>query len=200
MATDRDHPALNGYRAMQVFTIVALGYLASTWNQALAQRGERIPDATLEVGVRQQYDGKTDPGVIILRLDCFKQRCTLTSVTINQCRSLGLGGGEAFAPKIERASTDEGNLTVRSVGTAFEVEERSSSLTGDGFTKYRFQYMPDKNLVTHLVGFTGGYVKDSSAILGLGRVLASEYIPLPKSVNLIPLKCTSVIVRGVGNQ
>ncbi len=77
----------------------------------------KIPDASLEITVRQRDQGKIEKGLHILRLDCFKQRCSLTTVTLNQCVK------NDFVPKIERTSTDEGTLRVKNVGSTLQVEE-----------------------------------------------------------------------------
>lgn len=161
--------------------------------EAPAQRpAEIVPDVLFEVGVQQKsQEGELAPGIHLLRFHCLQQQCSLVSVTANQCID---GPNGVFALKMEGASTSEGNLRVRRVGSALEVEEARSSSTGEGFARYRFQFEPNGTPITKLVSFSGGYVKSSSVA---SKIVTSEYVALPQSLNLVKLDCSLAVIKGI---
>ena len=58
---------------------------------------------------------------------------------------------------------------------------------GENVTNYRFEYVTmRKGIAAELVGFSGGFVKDSTVA---GRVITVDYVPLPSNVQIVPLEC-----------
>ena len=91
------------------FLAMALPFPSVTWAQM-------PPNGSLEVAYHQREEGKLSDSVRLLNLWCLDGRCSLTTITVNQC--LKTGEGDGFYPKAERTSTDEKNLVL--------TEERSS--------------------------------------------------------------------------
>lgn len=154
-------------------------------NRSFSQ--EAVPNALLEVAVRQKEDGKISQGIHRLELSCFGGQCALTTVTLNQCTDIG-GGTPAFYPKVERSFTSEGSLTVRNQGRTLIVRQSGSDFGGDYVINYRFEYAAAArgSVVSQVVGFSGGLVKDSSVT---GKVYTMEYVPLPEQFQIVPLDC-----------
>jgi hypothetical protein len=75
------------------------------------------------------------------------------------------------------------------------VHEVSVAFGGETTASYQFDYAPVAagHTATQLVGFSGGFVKDS---IILKRVITIEYVPLPKSYQVIKLDC-GVLVPGL---
>ena len=123
-----------------------------------------------------------------MRLDCFKGRCSLTMLTLNQCV------GDTFAPKIERASTDEGNLKVTKAGNSLRLEHPLDNAVGQGNLKLLFTYVPESPTATRVVGFSGGYLLDSKL---RDEVRSTEYVPFPTAYNFFKLRCSVVSILGL---
>jgi hypothetical protein len=155
---------------------------------------QRIPDVVLEVTVQQREDGKLDRGLHVLKLVCFDSRCSLTTVSLNQCHQSG-EGKPAFAPVVERSSTSEGNLSVTREGRTLVVRESGADLGGDYVNNFRFEYaLPASGLAaTKLVSFSGGFVKNSVL---LKKVITIEYVPLPRPFQVVALDC-GVLLPGL---
>jgi len=156
--------------------------------------GDNIPNATLCVTVQQRETGKINKGFHVLELSCWDRNCFLSSVTLNQCFESG-SGQQAFYPKVQYSSTWMGNLRVRNEGNSLIVQETGSDIGGDYITNLRFDYEPagkDK-IVTRLIGFSGGYVKNSVI---LKKVLTTDYVPLPEANQVIKLDC-GVLLPGI---
>lgn len=152
---------------------------------------QSVPDATLDVTVRQREQGTLDRAMHILELRCFDGQCSLTSITLNQCMQSG-EGRPAFYPKVQRSSTAERNLAVRNEGRTLIVRESGVDMGGDYVNNFRFEYAtPTKGRVaTGLLSFSGGFVKNSTI---LGRVITIEYVPLQNSFQVVGLDCGALL-------
>jgi hypothetical protein len=155
---------------------------------------DRLPDATLEVTVQQKVDGRTEKGLHLLNLQCWDGKCSLTSLTLNQCGTAG-SGKLAFYPKINRTSTEEGNLSVKDLGGVLEVKQSTLDIGGESTATFRIGYAIRAGVgaATEVTSFSGGYVKHSVL---LKRVVTVEYAPLIGSFHEIPLDC-AVLLPGV---
>lgn len=127
-----------------------------------ASSADSIPNAALRVAVQQREDGKMGKGFHILELFCWEGNCSLSSVSINQCGEAG-SGKQAFYPKAQHSSTSMGNLKVRNEGTSIVIQETGSDTFGEYVNNLRFDYEPEEKdkIITRLIGFSGGYVKNS---------------------------------------
>jgi hypothetical protein len=106
------------------------------------------------------------------------------------------GSGEkAFYPKVQYSTTWVGNLKVRNEGNSLVAQETGSDMFGDYVNNLRFDYAPTvkDEIVNRLVGFSGGYVKNSVL---LKKILTTEYVPLPKANQVMKLDC-DVLLPGV---
>lgn len=175
--------------------LIIVASLAAVWPSVLAGQ-QRVPDAVLEVTVRQKEQGKVERGLHVLELKCFEGRCALTSISLNQCAESGEGKA-AFYPKVQRSSTADGNLVVSNEGRTLIVREAGSDLGGDYVNNFRFEYaLPATGQpATQLLGFSGGFVKNSAI---LGKVITIEYVPLPKAIQVLPLDCGALLPGVVG--
>jgi hypothetical protein len=153
----------------------------------------------LQVAYQHLDSGQLSESVHHIGLLCADGRCSLTTLTLNQC----IGG--RFYPKVVRSSTVEGNLTVRAGGDrVLLVEER---YLADGVTlTYRFTYTVrrDSNLASalrmrhdqffqELTGFSGAAVKQSET---LEKVLTWELVPLKGRSPRIKARC-EIMLDGV---
>lgn len=155
---------------------------------------QRVPDVALDVTVRQQEQGKIGQGLHVLELRCFDGRCSLTSISLNQCGQSG-EGKPAFYPKVQRTSTSEGNLTVTREGRTLIVRESGADLGGDYVNNLRFDYAPAAagRTATELLGFSGGFVKNSAV---LGKVITINFVPLSSAYQVVGLDC-GVLLPGL---
>lgn len=159
-----------------------------------ASSADSIPNAVLRVTVQQREDGKINKGFHVLELSCWEGICSLSSVSLNQCGESD-SGKQAFYPKVQYSSTSIGNLKVRNESNSIVAQETGSDIFGDYVNNFRFDYEPtakDK-IVTRLTGFSGGYVKNSAL---LKKVLTTEYVPLPKTNQVMKLDC-GVLLPGI---
>lgn len=171
---------------------VVLVVLPLIWPAALVAQ-QRIPDVVLDVTVQQREQGKLERGFHAMELRCFDGRCSLTSISLNQCGQSG-EGKPVFYPKVQRSSTSEGNLSVVREGRTLAVRESGADLGGDYVNNFRFEYAPPAaaRAATELVGFSGGFVKNSTL---LGKVVTIEYVPLSKPFQVVALDC-GVLLPG----
>lgn len=162
---------------------------------------EQVPNGQLEVAYRQLTDGKLSESVHNIILFCYDEQCSMTTLTLNQC--FDFSDGKSFYPKIERTSTNEGNLIVRVLEKGvLEVEEKfiSSSF------KYRFTYKTksdpslSKSTGLHnnlwfgeLTGFSGAVIKQSVI---LKKVVSWELVPLKGESVIVKPDC-SINLKGV---
>lgn len=160
--------------------------LVST-NQISAASKSTIPDVSLEVAVRQREGGSVGKGLHLAHLLCWQGNCSLTWLSLNQCGPAG-SGKDAFYPKVERFSTQEGNLEVTSLGNALQVKQIASEVT----TRFRIGYetTPSISLSTKVTSFSGGFVKNSTL---LRKVITVEYVPLIGSFSEIKLDCAALL-------
>ncbi len=162
--------------------------------QVTAAPVNNIPNAHLRVTVQQKDEGKLSKGFHVLELSCWDGKCSLSSVSLNQCMESG-SGKKAFYPKVQYSATWMGNLKVRSEGKSLVVQEIGSDINGDYVNTLRFDYEPvgKGEIVYHLIGFSGGFVKNSAL---LKEVLTIEYVPLPKANQVMKLDC-DVLLPGI---
>ena len=155
---------------------------------------DSIPNASLRVTVQQKEEGKISKGFHVLELSCWEGNCSLSSVSLNQCGESG-SGKEVFYPKVQYSATWMGNLKVKNEGKSLVVQETGSDMFGDYVNNLRFDYESTGKgeVANRLVGFSGGYVKNSSL---LKKVLSTEYVPLQKADQVMKLDC-DVLLPGV---
>ena len=164
---------------------------------ATASSSDSIPNADLLVTVQQKEEGKIIKGFHILELSCWEGNCSLSTISLNQCMESG-SGEKAFYPKVQYSTTRMGNLKVSNKGNSLIVQETGSDIGGDYVVNLRFDYKlagKDK-IVNHLIGFSGGYVKNS---ILLKKVLTTDYVPLPKVSQVIKLDC-GVLLPGIDKE
>lgn len=160
---------------------------------SLVNANQSIPNAHLRVGVQQKENGKLDKGIHILELTCWNGQCWLSSVSLNQCNDSELGS--AFYPIAQRSSTAEGNLKVENVSNALVVQEIGSDIGGEYTTNLRFEYQPigQGETASKLIGFTGGFVKNSTLAK---QSITCDYVPFKKWGQAVKLDC-GVLVPGI---
>jgi hypothetical protein len=161
---------------------------------AAAASSDSIPDANLRVTVQQKAGGKIIKGFHVLELSCRDGNCSLSTVSLNQCEESAYGK-QAFYPKTQYSSTLIGNLKAWNEGKSIVVQETGGDMIGSYVNDLRFDYEPtgEDKIVTRLTGFSGGYVKNSP---GLNRVFQLDYVPLPKTGQVMKLDC-GVLLPGI---
>jgi hypothetical protein len=172
-----------------VFLTVTLLSTASIYAQS-----NRIPNTALRVTVQQKEEGKLDSGLHLLELHCWDGACSLSSVSLNQCSDSG-SGKKAFYPKVQHSTTHDGTLKVWNEGTTLVVQETGSDIGGDYTNNLRFEYEPpgEGRIASRLVGFNGGFVKNSVL---LKKILTVQYVPLPRLSQVVSLDC-GILLPGV---
>ena len=168
----------------------------------LPTRAEDTPNGSLKVAYRMLEDGKLSDSVHQIELQCWNSRCSLTTVTLNQC--LPFSAGPAFYPKVERSATDDGDLSIASSRPGgLDLRQEMAGTT----TTYRltFTVRQDAALAqrlrsrgttffSDLVAFSGVAVRNSGV---LQKVLSWELVPLKgHSVQVEPL--CKIQVDGLG--
>ena len=162
---------------------------------------KELPNGQLVVAYQQLSEGKLSESIHEISLLCVSGQCSMTTLTVNQCWDSP--EGKSFFPKIERTSTEEGNLIVIAIEQGvIEVEERFSGAT----FKYRFKYTTraDPSFSARvgirgnlwfkdLIEFSGGMVKQSDI---LNKVISWECVPLKGAwVSVKP--CGKMRFRGL---
>ena len=144
--------------------------------------------------VQQKEDGKLNAGLHVLELFCWDRACSLSSVSLNQCRESG-SGKRAFYPKVQYSSTRDGSLKVWNEGNTLVVQETGSDIGGEYTNNFRFDYEQprESGIASRLVGFSGGYVKNSVI---LRKTLTVQYVPLPNMNQVVNLDC-GVLLPGL---
>lgn len=170
---------------------------ASLLGSELFAAAPRVPNASLEVTVRQKQEGEIGRGLHLFHLLCWKGECSLTVLSLNQCYPAG-SGKPAFFPKIERTSTRESNLSVTNLGDILQVQYVNIDIGGESTTTLRFGYAMSgsSTIANRVTGFSGGYVKSSEI---LKRVTTVEYVPLLGAWHEIRLDCAALL-PGVDRQ
>jgi len=181
--------------------LVAAAVLALLFSPDLIHAQPSVPNGTLRVAYRQLSNGELSKSVHQLQLSCWNGACSMTALTLNQCADFP--DGRFFYPQVERSSTREGNLSVRSQGdTVLIAEEKDAETT----FRYRFEYTIKLNerlqkelglqfnkFFGYLTGFSGAAVKDSTI---LGQVISWDLVPLQGRFPRIKLDC-DVTLDGV---
>jgi hypothetical protein len=148
----------------------------------------KVPDALLRVTVQQREKGNLDPQLHVQELHCWRGECSLTSVTLNSCRPSPASNGKASPLIIERASTGEGNIAVTKEGDTLVVVETGADTGGHYVTTQRFRYENprDGGLVRKLIGYSGGFVKNSVIAQ---QVITVEFVPFQGAFKEVRLDC-----------
>jgi hypothetical protein len=162
---------------------ISAGFLGMTgflFSALEGQAQQQIPDVRLRITVQQREDGKLNPAFHIQELRCFSGNCSLTTITINDCRPSPVSAGQASPAIIERTSTQEGNLKVTNEGNTLVTVATGSDIGGSYTTTERFIYETPRlgGIALRLVGYSGGAVKNS---LALKKVITIEYVPLKEA-------------------
>ncbi len=173
-----------------VYVSLCLALLAAAIHSptAIAQVGrDSIPNANLEVAVRQNVDGKLSPSFHIFELTCWSQQCSLSSITLNVCIAFGSNKPTSVV-KLERWSTTEGNLTVIPTHGTLEARINHFGIDGEGSITLRFGYSTASSSIKakDLTSFSGGYVKNST---NLQRVITAEYVPFQGTYSQVEVDC-----------
>jgi hypothetical protein len=92
---------MENLKIQQFVAVVLVAATMWVW-PAVVTAQQRVPDVALDVTVRQQGQGKLGQGLHVLELRCFDGRCSLTSITLNQCEQPG-EGKRAFYPTVQRS-------------------------------------------------------------------------------------------------
>lgn len=171
--------------------------LLSTVPLSSAAQQNRIPNAILEITVRQKEGDKIEKGLHLVRLFCWDGNCSMTSLSLNQCSERG-DGSQAFFPKIERTSTVEGNLEVWAEKNVLVTRETGFDIGGDYVTTLRLGFEPPApgDPATRLTSFSGGFVKNSQI---LKKVLNIELVPLFGGTQAVRLDC-AVLLPGLATK
>jgi hypothetical protein len=155
-----------------------------------------IPDAHLEVTARQKVNGQTDKAVHLITLDCIGGRCSLTTVSLNQCRLYSVGSRtQSFVPAVERSTTWDNTLTVTHSGTTFTVDEVISDTLGSaGHIQYQFGHAAPARgaIIMQLTSFSGSFTKNTA---NSARV---DYEALVGKYQEIPVDCP-IRAPGIDN-
>jgi hypothetical protein len=184
------------------FAVIVGSVLIDTGFSAV---NELLPNGALRVSYRQLQEGKLSESVHNAELLCLDGQCSLTTLTLNQCRLFDQHE-KVFMPKIERTSTREGNLSVIVIDKGTILAEENDS---EATYKYRFTYKDRSEpqfskavgirttlWFKELTGFSGGAIKQSPT---LGKVISWELVPL-KWVNnappIIEVAC-KILLNGV---
>ena len=181
--------------------LLAILVVLFTISYSLAADREQIPNGILEVAYRQLTDGKLSESVHNITLSCYDGKCSMTTLTLNQC--FDFPDGKSFYPKIERTSTAEGNLVVNMIKKGIiDVEEKFSSST----FKYRFTHKTQSNpslsksVGAHtvlwfddLTAFSGAVIKQSDI---LNKVISWQLVPLKGQTAIIKPAC-DINLKGV---
>jgi hypothetical protein len=146
--------------------------------QLFAFAQSRIPNAHLEVTIRQEENGQIEKGYHVLDLLCWNGQCSLTTLSLNQCHP-GSSGKQVFYPKVVTTSTREGNLKLTRQGNVLVVQETGSDVGGDYVTTHRigFELPSVGGIVSRVTSYSGGFVKDSQI---LKKVITLNYVALKK--------------------
>jgi hypothetical protein len=185
-------------KASSYFTTCFLGLVMVA---ALGLAADLPPNGSLNVAYRQLSEGQLSESVHHIKLLCGDGRCSITTLSLNQCGRSGKRG--EFYPKVERTSTQEGNLFLWEITNGeLSAEEKHPEAS----FKYRFTYKvrqdPGLSKITRnkqtrwfgdLTGFSGAAIKDSSI---LGKVISWEMIPLKGKSPRIEAAC-QIMLDGV---
>lgn len=89
---------------------------------------------------------------------------------------------------IERSSTVGGNLKVTKEGNTLVAIETMVDIGGDSVTTQRFRYEKAREgeTVTRLIGYSGGFVKNS---ITAQQVITVEFVALKGAFKEIKLDC-----------
>ena len=163
-----------------------------------AEAEQNIPNGELKIAYRQKHEGKLSEFLYQVVLACYNDRCSLTTLTLNQC--FDLPGGRGFFPKVERSSTDEGTLKVYvAKDDVIIAQETYPSIT----LKYRFEYTVNKDkslqaigklksdaFFKEIKGFSGAVAKDSDIV---GKAISWEMIPLKGRNPRVKFDCEGIV-------
>lgn len=185
-----------------------MGMIGVAWVLALvallappAEAGVVPPNGSLNVAYRQLEQGQLSEFVHQLELQCWDARCSVTILSLNQC--MQSSAGLAFYPKVQRSSTDDGDLKVIRVSPG--LLEAEQKLEGTRFL-YRFSYIEredpglrqrlglrNSRFFERLSAFSGSAVKSSEV---LGKVVSWDLVPLKGASAFVEARC-KIMLDGV---
>jgi len=177
-------------RTPLTLVMLSVVIVVTTSSVGPAEPSRRLPDLLLKVAVRQKQGSRIDQGIHLFELFCTGGRCALQVLSLNQCFATS-DGKSSFHPKIERFSTQEGNLKVTDTGSAVDVEEINVDVGGRSTTRLRMGYAKYAGQPLYVTSFSGAYVKQSDL---LKKVISIEYIPLQGAFTSVDLDCPIVEV------
>jgi hypothetical protein len=149
---------------------------------------QSLPDALLRVTVQQKEQDRLNPELHVQELSCWRGECSLSSITLNSCRPSPVSDGKASPLIIERSSTREGSLAVTKEGDTLVAVETGSDIGGRYVTTQRFRYENPRDgaIVRKLVGYSGGFVKNSVIAQ---QVVAVQFVPFQGAFKEVRLDC-----------
>ena len=181
--------------AFVLVVVLPAGRVLHGTERVTGRRDRQLHNIHLEVTVQQREDGTLSSGFHLLNLFCWNGQCSLTTLSLNQCGPTG-DGSEGFYPKIERATTQDGDLRVTALGTStLLAEETTVDIGGESKVTYRFTYDPE--VPYNVTSFSGGFVKHSSL---QNRVITVEYVPLVGRMKPVPLNCPPLLPGVISNR
>lgn len=161
---------------------------------ASGEQAAGVPDADLQVAIRNKDDPGARGTLWLLILECRDGNCAMTSVGLNQC----LEGGNRklrWTPSVSRTETADGQLRVVDLGGVLHVEERQTGLLTDFRATFRIGYRKDSLLVREVASFSGVMIETSP--LEKGTVATTQWVPLAGTLHEVPSPCP-LSLPGVG--
>lgn len=179
-------------KMMFFVTVFIFGLSLSVFPNYVYSQG--IPNVDFEVTVQQKSDGVLSKSYHLFTLNCWNNKCVLTSVSLNQCFPSSYGRNGYF-PKVESHSTGDGELEVRKDRNSLIVKYGGVDFGGEYTTTLQFVYEPTKrkDVAPELIGFSGGYIKN---LLLDKKTITTSYVPLSKKNTLIKMDC-DVLLPGI---
>jgi hypothetical protein len=159
-------------------------------------QGSEIPDVKLSVSFHEQVEGQAQrKPIYFLDVVCRRGECSYTYVSLNDC---GGGSGSSFYPKVQSASSRDGDLKVSNKGSVLTLQQTGEDSVGSWVNTFDIGYEPtrDGSPATTIVSFKGNFVKTSELVKRPTRI---DYVPLPRAFQQIDLDCP-VLAPGVAPQ
>jgi hypothetical protein len=161
----------------------------------IATQGSEIPDVNLSVSFHEQVEGQAQrKPIYFLDVVCRSGECSYTYVSLNDCGGAG-SGSSTFYPKVQSASTRDGDLKVSNNGAVLTLQQTGEDSVGSWTNTFDIGYEPtrDGSPATSIVSFKGNFVKTSELVKRPTRI---DYVPLPRAFQQIDLDCP-VLAPGV---
>ena len=149
------------------------------------------PHLKLQLGVRAEVDGNLEQGIHLLDLNCWGEGCSLTTISLNQCSTIGTSE-PTFSIGVERITTESGAMIVRPEKNALVVRQSAADIGGEASVWFRFEFDPPFQTKTTKfpTGFSGGYAKHSSL---LGKIVTGKFVPFEGLMSVVSLDCPLLV-------